>query len=74
MSVDFHVGDVLESKDAEYEPGRRIRLVAQEASNYWRGETIANPRRPHTVGKVARFGAQTLRSRWRPVDIPGADS
>lgn len=70
MSVaDYEVGAVFESRDQQYEPGRRIRLVHAHMdgkAGVWLCETIANPRRRQTVGRKSSIAEKTLRTKWRP--------
>ena len=72
MTATFAAGDVLESRDQWYEPGRRITLTKRcqppSTSGRWWAETTANPRRPERVGIQTIISETTLRTKWRRID------
>lgn len=59
-------GQVWQSRDDAYEPGRRIR-VDDTYGEHASVTTIVSPRRPHRVGKTAEFLITNLQKRWRLV-------
>lgn len=62
-------GQVWQSRDEQYEPGRQVRL-GQPIGNppSFRVTTIANPKRPHQVGTQTRISAKSLKTKWRIVE------
>jgi hypothetical protein len=71
-------GQIWESRDEQYEPGRRIRLLppdagAGEANPFWRCETVANPVRPSRAGTITTIRQATLIRRWRLIDAGVAE-
>lgn len=61
------VDTVYESRDTQYEPGRRI-VVIEVLATCVRARCIANPRRPSRVGTVTEISHSTLRTKWRRVE------
>lgn len=59
-------GQIWQSRDEQYEPGRQVRVDAVSA-NRVEVTTVANPSRPHTVGNTASLQVLTLQKRWRLV-------
>lgn len=62
-------GQVWQSRDEQYEPGRQIRIDVVNA-NRVEVTTIANPNRPKRVGSTASLQVSTLQARWRLVTAP----
>ena len=61
------VDTVFESRDTQYEPGRRIQVIEVLATCV-KARCVANPRRPSRVGTVTEISHSTLRTKWRRVE------
>jgi hypothetical protein len=60
-------GQIWQSRDNDYEPGRQVR-VDKVRANRVDVTTIANPKRPERVGSTADLNVTTVQRRWRLVE------
>lgn len=60
-------GQLWESRDRQYDPGRTIRIRATVGTRS-EAVVIAYPPRPHLVGSTVSLSRVTLLSKWRLVE------
>lgn len=63
-------GQIWESRDQAYEPGRKVKLLTVPAvgvNGFVEAVCVANPNRPHRVGTRTSLRPATLRAKWRIV-------